>query len=78
MPHTCHARRCTKVVQPKMLMCLAHWRLVPKDLQRRVWHTYRTGQEIRKDPTPAYLAAADAAIDTVDQIEQSRAGLRML
>jgi hypothetical protein len=37
MPHTCHAEGCEVAVPPKLLMCLKHWRMVPKHLQREVW-----------------------------------------
>lgn len=53
--HICHAIGCAKVVPPRMLFCLWHWRMVPKALQRKVWATYVDGQEVRKDPTDDYL-----------------------
>jgi len=61
MPHTCHAKLCDVEVPPKMLMCKPHWRMVPKDLQNAVWDAYRIGQEVRKDPSREWQAAADAA-----------------
>jgi hypothetical protein len=67
--HRCHARGCTRDVDPSLLMCLSHWRLVPKDLQRQVWLTYRKGQELDKSPSRKYLAAADAAIQAVERAE---------
>jgi hypothetical protein len=63
--HHCHAKDCHTNVPPKMLMCLKHWRMVPKALQEDVWDAYEEGQEIRKDPTTAYLRAARAAINAV-------------
>jgi len=63
--HACHARGCDKAVPPKMLMCLRHWRMVPRDLQKAVWREYVTGQETRKDPTDAYMAVQAAAVDAV-------------
>lgn len=71
--HHCHARGCKTPVPPRMLMCAPHWRRVPKDLQARVWATYREGQEIRKDPSRVYLAAAEAAIASVAVQEIPRA-----
>lgn len=65
MSHKCHARGCEVEVPPARLMCLAHWNLVPYALKRNVWAHYRPGQEVRKDPTPEYLAAARAAIEAV-------------
>lgn len=64
-PHVCHADGCNVEVPPRMLMCLRHWRMVPRDLQRRVWATYVPGQEIRKDPTGAYMEAQQAAVAAV-------------
>jgi hypothetical protein len=46
-----------------MFMCREDWRLLPKAMQQRIWATYRPGQETTKDPSPAYLAAARAAIE---------------
>jgi hypothetical protein len=40
--------------------------MVPKTIQRRVWNTYVEGQEIRKDPTSAYLNAMAQAIRFVE------------
>jgi hypothetical protein len=69
MTHRCHAKGCAREVDPSLLMCLSHWRLVPKPLQRQVWLHYRKGQEADKNPSREYLAAADQAIKAVEQIE---------
>lgn len=69
MTHTCHAAGCSTTVEPKLLMCLRHWRKVPRDLQRAVWRAYRAGQEIDKNPSRDYLAAAQAAIRAVERAE---------
>lgn len=50
-------------------MCLRHWMLVPKDLQRAVWNAYRPGQCVDKDPSDEWHTAADAAIEAVAKIE---------
>ena len=63
--HTCHAKQCSKEVPPELLMCGPHWRQVPPNLKRAVWDNYVSGQEVRKDPTDEYLAAALEAIDAV-------------
>lgn len=65
MSHVCHADGCNKPIPPAMLMCFLHWKMVPKDLQRKIWATYKPGQEIRKDPTPAYMDAYRAAVEAV-------------
>jgi hypothetical protein len=69
--HTCHANGCNNSVPPRMLMCLRHWRMVPRPLQQAVWATYVPGQEIRKDPTGNYLDAARAAINAVAERERA-------
>ncbi len=58
MKHMCHWPECPKAVPPAMWGCAPHWFRLPKPLRDRVWATYRAGQEIRKDPSTAYLAVA--------------------
>lgn len=72
LDHRCHAEACPVAVPPSMLMCRRHWRMVPKALQAEVWAHYVPGQEIRKDPTDTYLAAAQAAIEAVATREGRR------
>lgn len=72
MTHLCHARACQAPVPPSRLMCLRHWRMVPKALKDAVWAAYVPGQEVRKDPTEEYLDAALAAIDAVAAKEGQR------
>lgn len=55
-----------------MLMCLKHWRMVPRDIQRRVWSTYRPGQCDDKQPSESWHEAADAAIAAVATKEAAR------
>jgi hypothetical protein len=57
------------VTKPEMLMCLAHWRRVPRDLQQKVWATYRPGQCDDRDVSRDWLKAADAAIAAVVEKE---------
>lgn len=67
--HVCHATRCNVKVPPKMLMCLKHWKMVPRALQREVWAAYVPGQEIRKDPTDQYLEVQRRAVEAVERRE---------
>jgi hypothetical protein len=67
--HYCHVSGCKIQVAPKYLMCMGHWRRVPADLQRAVWRTYRPGQEVTKDPSPEYLAAAKAACEFIEGVQ---------
>jgi hypothetical protein len=71
-PHICHALGCKVEVPPKMLMCRAHWAMVPRALQREVWAKYVPGQEIRKDPTEEYLDVMKRAINAVAKREGRR------
>lgn len=70
--HVCHATGCDVKVPPKMLMCLRHWRMVPRSIQREVWATYVPGQEIRKDPTDEYMDAQRRAVEAVEIRERAR------
>lgn len=69
MIHLCHAEGCDLLVKPERLMCLRHWRMVPRELQRDVWAHYVAGQEKTKRPTREYLAAAAAAVAAVAEKE---------
>jgi hypothetical protein len=64
-PHTCHARGCEVPVKPELLMCYAHWRKVPSQVQRAVWAAYRPGQCDDMRPSKDWHLAADAAIGYV-------------
>ena len=46
-------------------MCLRHWRMVPRKIQRAVWATYRDGQCDDMNPSKEWHCAADAAIGFV-------------
>lgn len=63
--HVCHARNCDVPVPPKLFMCKRHWFMVPRVIRWEVWKYYVPGQEILKNPTPEYLAAANMAIRAV-------------
>jgi hypothetical protein len=67
--HHCHARMCSRPCPPERLMCPGHWFRVPRDLQDRVWATYRRGQCDDKQPSEAWHKAADAAISAVWKLE---------
>ena len=67
--HHCHAEGCDEKVPPERLMCLKHWRMVPRDMQREVWQTYREGQCYDMQVSREYLFAARRAVVYVAQIE---------
>jgi len=60
MAHKCHWPGCPREVPPSMWGCNMHWFKLPAKLRRRIWATYRQGQEITKTPSTAYIAAAQA------------------
>jgi hypothetical protein len=71
--HTCHATACNTPVPEKLFMCPRHWRMLPKAMQREVWSAYVAGQEVRKDPTRAYLEVTRRCIRFVATKEGLRA-----
>ena len=58
--HHCHWPGCTRQVPPAKWGCLPHWRALPIELQRRIWLTFRPGQEKDGRPSRDYLEAARA------------------
>lgn len=57
-PHECHWPGCRKQVPPAMWGCKAHWFKLPLHLRNKIWAAYSPGQEIRMDPSEAYIEAA--------------------
>lgn len=70
--HTCHIPGCPVVVDRTKLMCIAHWRRCPMNLQIKVYKTYRPGQEDR-GVTAEYLEAARNAVNFVVEAEKRKA-----
>jgi hypothetical protein len=62
---------CEVEIAPKLLMCPAHWQMVPKSLQQKVWASYRKGQEITKTPSKDYVTAAMNAVRYVARREEN-------
>jgi hypothetical protein len=65
MSHTCHALNCQRRCRPEYLMCLAHWRMVPRSLQNEVYRHYREGQCEDMGFSRAWHYAAYRAINAV-------------
>ena len=70
--HTCHAHGCDRVIAPRFFMCPRHWAMVPLAHKAAVLRTYRSGQEIDKNPSAEYVAAATAARNAVQEKEAGR------
>jgi hypothetical protein len=41
--------------------CKKHWFALPSHIRKAIWTTYRSGQEIDKNPGQTYLVAARMA-----------------
>lgn len=61
MKHLCHWPGCPLAVSPSQWGCAHHWFRLPAPIRAEIWRTYVRGQELRKDPSTEYLAAARAA-----------------
>ena len=58
MVHTCHWPGCNKIVPPALWGCKKHWFMLPKEIRDEIWATYRSGQEIDKNPSKEYIDVA--------------------
>ena len=65
--HHCHWPGCETIVPPAHWGCKRHWFLLPLDIRNRIWAAYRPGQEIQKNPSAAYLKAANDADEWIKQ-----------
>jgi hypothetical protein len=59
--HHCHWPNCPVEISPKLHSCLRHWKALPYGIRAEILRCYVPGQEQRKDPSEAYMAAAMAA-----------------
>lgn len=67
--HACAAANCPRRCQTKYLMCWIHWNQVPRNLQARIYQTFREGMG------PDYDAAVSEAIEIIAKKEAAKAGL---
>ena len=63
--HTCHYPGCGKPCAPAFWGCRSCWFKLPDNIRKKIWRTYRPGQENDKDASVEYLAAAQEAHDWV-------------
>lgn len=56
--HHCHWPGCSRNVPPAMWGCKAHWFALPAELRRKIWRTFKPGQEISARPSADYVEAA--------------------
>ena len=71
MAKLCNANDCLARVDHRNLMCLKHWRMVPEELQYRVWTTYKRRGVLAHNPAgwADYYEACAEAIEHVAQAE---------
>jgi hypothetical protein len=62
LTHECPAEGCADQVAHDKLMCLTHWRMVPKPLRDAVWATWH---RVHRDPH-AYRDAREEAVRAVN------------
>lgn len=67
--HLCHWPGCQVEVTPARWGCYCHWRMLPRDLQHRIWNAYRPGQEDDKRPSAEYLAVTREVQDWIAKQE---------
>ena len=63
VPHFCHWPDCEEQVPPELWGCKKHWFALPQELRNKIWAAYVPGQEVRKDPSDAYLEAFEEAYE---------------
>lgn len=70
--HKCLAKGCEAQLPASRLMCLDHWRLVPREIQDRIWQHYQRGQTLRT-ASPEWVSAAKDAVRAVAAAEKGAA-----
>lgn len=53
MSHACPIKDCKREAHDEHLMCVSHWRRVPKLLQRAVWDTFSRYSRLARERTLA-------------------------
>lgn len=62
--HDCPVRACTGKRKEWQLVCLGHWRRVPKALRDEIWRLYQNERG-----SAAHLAAISAALRLLNEME---------
>lgn len=76
--HHCHWPGCTRACPPAKWGCSKHWFTLPVALRRRIWQTFRPGQEVSKTPSADYINAARDAQAWIAQHIAAQAASRLL
>jgi len=62
MKHLCHHPTCVRPVPPEMLACKSHWFMLPEEIRKRIWRTFRPRQEKDKRPSREWLSQMDRTV----------------
>lgn len=67
--HDCAVPGCGRQISLAFLMCPAHWAMVPRALQQRVYSAWRVWQKDFRSTAAAraHRAAKDAAVEAVQK-----------
>lgn len=80
--HHCHAIGCETPTPPRLLMCPAHWRQVPAELQAAVRRAFNPRQCVlgpeRVPPSSAWIAASARARAHVARLEGRELAVKFL
>ena len=44
-------------------MCRPHWYMLRSEMRSAEWRVHKSGQELRKDPSPEYVRVAGEAVE---------------
>lgn len=70
--HHCHWPGCERKVPPAQWGCRQHWYSLPPELRRKIWRTFRPGQEESKTPSADYVAAAREVQQWIRERERAK------
>lgn len=70
--HACKGPECQKSVPMKHIMCLDHWKMVPRGLQDQIVEEWKYGLKNRCHPTAGYTNSLAEAIKIVREKLLSR------
>lgn len=68
----CAARYCEVRVTDGMLMCIKHWKLLPKPMQKELHKWHRQGAEQGVHPMTEYTAATIRCVNFIFEIERNK------
>lgn len=67
--HHCHANGCATPTEPRLFMCLHHWKMVPPIMQKEIWAQYKGTTRAERFEKVAYLQACAIAVEHVASLE---------